>query len=61
MWNARLAESWAEIKISWNNINNLRYADTALMAESEDEVKSFLMNVKEESDKTGLKFNIKNT
>ena len=41
MWNARLAESWAEIKISWNNINNLRYADgTTLMAESKEELKS---------------------
>ena len=57
----RLDESEAGIKIARRHINNLRYADTALMAESEDEVKSFLMNVKEESDKTGLKLNIQKT
>ena len=59
MWNARLDEAQAGIKISGRNINNLRYADdTTLMAESEEELKSLLMNVKEESEKGGLKFNI---
>ena len=64
MWNARLDELWARIKIALRNINNLRYADdTTLMAESEEELKSLLMNVKEESEKAGLKLNIqkKNT
>ena len=59
MWNARLYEVQAGIKISGRNINNLRYADdTTLMAESEEELKSLLMKVKEESEKVGLKFNI---
>ena len=60
MWNARLDESQAGIKIATRNINNPRYADDiTLMAESEEELKSFLMKVKEESEKAGLKFNIK--
>ena len=59
MWKARLDEAQAGIKIIGRNINNLRYADdTTLMAESEEELKSFLMKVKEESEKTGLKLNI---
>ena len=59
MWNARLDEAQAGIEIVGRNINNLRYAnDTTLMAESEEEVKSLLMKVKEESEKAGLKFNI---
>ena len=59
MLNAGLDESQAEIKISRRNINNLRYADdTTLMAESEEELKSPLMNVKEESAKAGLKLSI---
>ena len=59
MQNARLNEAQAGIKISGRNINNFRYADdTTLMAESEEELKSFLMKVKEESEKTGLKLNI---
>ena len=58
MRNAGLDEAQAGIKIAWRNINNLRYADnTTLMAESE-ELKSFLMKVKEESEKFGLKLNI---
>ena len=58
-WNARLDESQAGIKIAERNIDNLRYADdTTLMAESEEELKSFLMNVKEESEKAGLKLHI---
>ena len=62
MWNARLDEAQARIKISWRNINNLRYAgDTTLMAESEEELKSLLMKVKEDSEKAGLKFNIQKT
>ena len=57
--NARLDETQAGIKISGRNINNLRYADdTTLMAESEEELKSLLMKVKEESEKVGLKLNI---
>ena len=60
MWNARLDEAQAGIKIAGRNINNLRYADdTNLMAESEEELKSLLMKVKEESEKAGLKLNIK--
>ena len=52
-------EAQAEIKTAWRNINNLRYADdTTLMAESEEELKSLLMKVKEESENTGLKLNI---
>ena len=59
MWNARLDEAQAEIKIAGRNINNLRYAyDTTLKAESEEELKSLLMKVKEESEKVGLKLNI---
>ena len=59
MWNAGLDEAQAGIKIAGRNINNLRYADdTTLMAESEEELKSLLMKVKEKSDKTGLKRNI---
>ena len=59
MWNARMNESQARIKIAGRNINNLRYADdTTLMAESEEELKSFMMKVKEESEKAGLKLNI---
>ena len=60
--NARLDESQAGIKIAGKNINNLRYADdTTLMAESEEEQKSLLMKVKEESEKVGLKLNILKT
>ena len=60
--NARLGESQAGIKITRRNINNLIYADdTTLMAESEEELKSLLMKVKEESDKVGLKLNIQKT
>ena len=59
---ARLDEAQAGIKIAGRNINNLRYADdTTLMAESEEEVKSLLMKVKEESEKPGLKLNIQKT
>ena len=59
MRNAGLDEAQAGIKISGRNINNLRYADdTILMAESEEELKSLLMRVKEESEKVGLKLNI---
>ena len=59
MRNARLDETRAGIKIGRKNINNLRYADTTtLMAESEQELKSLLMKVKEESEKAGLKLNI---
>ena len=57
-----LEEVQAGIKIAWTNINNLRYADdTTLMAESKEELKSFLMKVKEESEKVGLKLNIQKT
>ena len=60
MWNAGLDEAQAGIKIAGRNINNLRYADDAtLMGESEEELKSLLMKVKEESEKVGLKLNIK--
>ena len=60
MWNARLAELQAEIKIARRSMmNNLKYADdTTLMAESKEELKSLLRRVKEESEKAGLKFNI---
>ena len=59
MWNAGLDEAQAEIKIADKNINNLSYADdTTLMAESEEELKSLLMKVKEESEKVDLKLNI---
>ena len=62
MRNAGLDEAQAGIKIAGRNINNLRYADdTTLMAESEEELKSLLMKVKEESEKAGLKLNIKKT
>ena len=62
MRNAGLDESQAGIKISGRNINNLRYADdTTLMAESEEELKSLLMKVKEEREKVGLKLNIQKT
>ena len=62
MQNARLDEAQAGIKIAGRNINNLRYADdTTLMAESEEELKSFLMKVKKESEKVGLKLNIHKT
>ena len=62
MKNAGLDEAQAGNKISGRNINNLRYADnTTLMAESEEELKSLLMNVKEESEKVGLKLNIQKT
>ena len=60
--NAGLDEAQAGIKFAGRNINNLRYADdTTLMAESEEELKSLLMKVKEESEKLGLKFNIQKT
>ena len=62
MQNAGLDEAPAGIKIFWRNINNLRYADNnILMAESEEELKSLLMKVKEESEKAGLKLNIEKT
>ena len=62
MKNAGLVEAQAGIKIAGRNINNLRYADdTTLMAESEEELKKFLMKVKEESAKVGLKLNIQKT
>ena len=62
MWNARLDEGQAGIKIDGRNINNLRYADdTTLMAESEEKLKSLLMKVKEKSEKVGLKLNIQKT
>ena len=62
MRNARLDEAQPGITIAGRNINNLRYADdTTLMAESEEELKSFLMKVKEESEKAGLKLNIQKT
>ena len=62
MWNSRLNESLTGIKIAWRDINNFRYADdTTLMAESEEELKSFLMKVKEKSEKDDLKLNIQKT
>ena len=62
MKNARLEEAQAGIKIAGRSINNLRYAnDSTLMAESEEELKSLLMKVKEESEKVGLKLNIQKT
>ena len=62
MWNAELDEIQAWIKIARRNINNLRYADdTTLMAESEEELKSLLIKVKEESEKVDLKLNIQKT
>ena len=62
MWNARLNEAQAGIKIAGRNINDLTYADdTTLMAESKEELKSLLMKVKEKSEKSGLKLNINKT
>ena len=59
MWNARLDEAQVEIKFAGRNINNFTYADdTILRAENKEELKSFLMKVKEESEKAGLKLNI---
>ena len=61
MWNARLDESQAGVKITRRNINNLRYSgDTTLLKESEEELKSLLITVKMESEKAGLKFDIQN-
>ena len=61
MWNARLDEAQVGIKIAGRNINNLRYAiDISLMAESKEELKSFLLKVKEESEKIGLKLKSEN-
>ena len=62
MWNARLDEAQAGIKIAGRNINNLRYAhDITLMTEIKEDLKNFLMKVKEESEKVGLKLNIQKT
>ena len=62
MWNARLDEAQVGIKIAGRNINNIRYAaDTTLMEESEEELKSLLLKVIEESEKVGLKLNIQKT
>ena len=62
MQNARLDDAHSGIKISWRNTNNLKYADdTTLMAQSEEELKSLLMKVKEEGEKAGLKLNIQKT
>ena len=62
MWNAGLDESQAGIKIAGRNINNLRYEDDiTLMAESKEELKSFIVKLKEESEKTGLKLSIQKT
>ena len=62
LWNARLVEAQTGVKIARRNISNLRYADDiTLMAEREEELKSLLMQVKEESEKDGLKFNIQKT
>ena len=62
MWNAGLGESQDRIKIARRNINSLRYADdTTLIADMEEELKSFLMRVKEKSEKAGLKLNIQKT
>ena len=62
MWNARLEEAQAGIKMVGRNINNLRYADdTTLKAESKEELKSLLMKVKEESEKVSLKVNVQKT
>ena len=59
MWNAGLEEAQTEIKIAGRNLNNLRYAgDNTLMVESEEELKSLLMKIKEDSEKAGLKLNI---
>ena len=62
MWNARLDESQARLKIAGRNINNLSYADdTTLVAEREEKLRSLLMRVKEEREKVGLKLNIQKT
>ena len=62
MWNAGLEEAQTEIKIAGRNLNNLRYAgDNTLMVESEEELTSLLMKLKEESEKVGLKLNIQKT
>ena len=62
MWNARMDESQAGIKIAGRNINNLRYTDdTTFIAESEEDLKNLLMKVKEESEKAGLKLNVQKT
>ena len=62
VWNAGLNEAQAGAKIAWRNINNLRYVNnTTRMAESEEELKNFLMKVKDESEKFGLKLNIQKT
>ena len=62
MWHARLKQTQVGIKIAGGNINNLRYVDgTTLMAESEEELKSLLMKVKEKTEKVGLKLNIQKT
>ena len=62
MWNAGLEEAQAGIKIAGRNINNLRYSDdTTVMAENEEELKSLLVKVKEESEEVGLKLNIQKT
>ena len=62
MWNARLSEAQAGIKIAGRNVSYLRYADdTTLMAESEEKLKSLLMNMKKKSEKAGLKLNIQKT
>ena len=62
MWNAGLDEAQAGLKIAGRNINNLRYADdTTFIVESEEELKSFLMKMKEENEKAGLKFSIQKT
>ena len=62
MWNVRVDKTQARIKIATRNINNLRYAhDTTLMVESEEELKSLLMTVKEESENIGLELNIQKT
>ena len=62
MWDARLDEAQAKIKIAWRNITNLRYADdTTLMAESKEGLKRLLMKVKEEREKAGLQINIQKT
>ena len=61
MRNSGLEEAQAGIKIAGRNINNLRYADTTLIAENKEKLNSFLMKVKEESEKAGLKLNVQNT
>ena len=61
MWNARLDKAQAGIKTDGRNISNLRYADTTLMAESEEELNSLLMRVKVESEKASIKLNIQKT